>query len=83
MWMEETRGTRINGERTRQVLETGAETLATACPFCMVMLRDGIQDAGRGTGSEAPVTSQDISELLAAAVIAPRDVPAGRALPVL
>jgi Fe-S oxidoreductase len=83
MWMEETRGTRINGERTRQVLETGAETLATACPFCMVMLRDGIQDAGRGTGSEAPVTSQDISELLAAAVISPRDVPAGRALPVV
>jgi Fe-S oxidoreductase len=83
MWMEETRGTRINAERTRQVLETGVETLATACPFCMVMLRDGIQDAGRGAGSEAPVTSQDISELLAAAVIAPRDVPAGRALPVV
>ena len=42
MWMEEDRGTRINVERTRQVLETGASTVATACPFCMVMLSDGI-----------------------------------------
>ena len=48
MWMEEDRGTRINAERTRQVLETGAETVATACPFCMVMLSDGIAaSAGR------------------------------------
>ena len=84
MWMEETRGTRINAERTRQVIETGAETLATACPFCMVMLRDGLIDAGRGAGSEAPVTSQDISELLAAAVLpGRRAVPPGRALPVV
>ena len=45
MWMEETRGTRINAERTRQVLETGAATVATSCPFCMVMLS---RRAGRG-----------------------------------
>ena len=47
MWMEEDRGTRINAERTRQVLETGAETVATACPFCMVMLSDGLAAAAR------------------------------------
>ena len=46
MWMEETRGTRINAERTRQALETGASTVATACPFCLVMMRDGLADAG-------------------------------------
>ena len=45
MWMEETRGTRINAERTRQALETGAETVATSCPFCMVMMKDGLADA--------------------------------------
>ena len=81
MWMEETRGTRVNAARTLQVLETGATTVATACPFCMVMLRDGLTDAGRAEGVDA-VTAQDISELLAAA-IAPfgeRDVPEGRAL---
>ena len=83
MWMEETRGTRVNAARTLQVLETGASTVATACPFCMVMLRDGLSDAGRAAGEDA-VSAQDISELLAAA-IAPggRPVPPGRALPVL
>src|SRR4051794_9066264 len=44
MWMEEQRGTRINAERTRQALDTGAETVATACPFCLVMIRDGVAD---------------------------------------
>ncbi|HZB42933.1 MAG TPA: (Fe-S)-binding protein, partial [Ilumatobacter sp.] len=46
MWMEEKRGTRINAERTRQALATDAETVATACPFCLVMMRDGVADAG-------------------------------------
>ena len=63
MWMEEKRGTRMNAERTRQALSTGAEAVATACPFCLVMLRDGVADAGeRGAGVEV----QDISEILAA-----------------
>ena len=85
MWMEETRGTRVNAARTQQALATGAETLATACPFCMVMLRDGLTDAGRGAGSDHPVTSQDIAELLAEAALPPgdREVPEGRRLPVL
>ncbi len=85
MWMEETRGTRVNAARTQQVLATGADTLATACPFCMVMLRDGLNDAGRGVGSEDQVSAQDISELLAAAIVpfGGRRVPEGRQLPVL
>jgi Fe-S oxidoreductase len=66
MWMEEDRGTRINIERTRQALETGAGTVATACPFCLVMLRDGLADAGaRGQGMQA----RDIAELLAEAAL--------------
>jgi Fe-S oxidoreductase len=86
MWMEETRGTRVNEARTLQVLDTGAAMVATACPFCMVMLRDGLADAGRGGDTENQVSAQDISELLAAAlapVLAGRDVPEGRALPVV
>ncbi len=84
MWMEETRGTRVNAARTLQVLDTGASTVATACPFCMVMLRDGLTDAGRTDGADA-VSAQDISELLAAAIapMGEREVPAGRALPVV
>lgn len=87
MWMEETRGTRVNAERTRQALATGADTVATACPFCMTMLRDGLTDAGRGQDASDPVLAQDISELLAAAIapgaFAGREIPEGRRLPVV
>ncbi len=78
MWMEETRGTRINAERTRQALETGAGTVATNCPFCMTMMRDGLDSAmadGAGT-----VSAVDIAELLADS-LAP--IPSGRQLPVI
>jgi Fe-S oxidoreductase len=66
MWMEETRGTRINEERTREVLATGAQTVATGCPFCMVMMKDGLAAAGDDHG----VVAMDVSELLAARVAA-------------
>ncbi len=75
MWMEETRGTRINAERARQVLETGAETVATSCPFCMVMMTDGLA-AAEGTS----VATMDVSEILAARIAA---APADRRLPVI
>jgi Fe-S oxidoreductase len=45
MWMEERAG-KINEERARQAAETGAETLAVACPFCTVMLDDGVRQRG-------------------------------------
>ena len=77
MWMEETRGTRINAERTRQALETGAETVATSCPFCMTMMKDGLAD----TTSSGTVSARDISEILADSLAPSR--PAGRQLPVL
>jgi Fe-S oxidoreductase len=82
MWMEETRGTRINAERTRQALETGAETVATSCPFCMVMMKDGLADAASSAPPGAvAVNALDIAELLAGS-LAPTQ-PAGRALPVI
>jgi Fe-S oxidoreductase len=46
MWMEE-RGGAINEERVREAAETGAGTLAVACPFCTVMLDDGVRQTGR------------------------------------
>ena len=45
MWMEE-RGGKINEERAREAAETGAGTLAVACPFCTVMLDDGVRQRG-------------------------------------
>jgi Fe-S oxidoreductase len=79
MWMEETRGTRINESRTAQALATGASTVATECPFCMTMLKDGLEAAQSGSGGT--VKAIDIAELLAES-LAPTQ-PGSRALPVL
>jgi Fe-S oxidoreductase len=43
MFMEETEGRRVNEERTEEALATGANTIASACPFCMTMLVDGVK----------------------------------------
>ncbi len=59
MWMEETVGKRINAERTEELLATGADVLAVACPFCMTMIGDGV----KGQNSDVPV--YDISEVVA------------------
>jgi Fe-S oxidoreductase len=79
MWMEESRGTRINSERTRQALDTGAEVVATGCPFCLVMMRDGLADAPAHAAAE--VVARDIAEILAASL--PRSGANGRSLPVI
>jgi Fe-S oxidoreductase len=57
MWMEERAGL-INEERAREAADTGADTLAVACPFCTVMLDDGV----KANGSELRVA--DVSTLL-------------------
>ena len=77
MFMEETRGTRINAERTRQALETGAGGVVTSCPFCIVMMRDGLDDATGGA-----VGVQDVAEVLAASLSVDR-FGAQRRLPVV
>ncbi len=43
MFLEETEGKRINIERTEELLNTGAKTIALNCPFCMTMISDGIK----------------------------------------
>lgn len=44
MWLEESEGRRINVERTDQLIDTGARTIAVACPYCRVMIDDGLKD---------------------------------------
>ena len=44
MWMEETHE-RVNVKRTQQLMDTGADTIATACPFCITMITDGVKSA--------------------------------------
>jgi Fe-S oxidoreductase len=59
MWMEETEGKRINIERTEELLATGADALAMACPFCITMMTDGVKT------KESDVPVYDISEVVA------------------
>ena len=46
MWMEESVGTKVNDERAKEAISTGATRVATACPFCYIMLDDGVKAAG-------------------------------------
>lgn len=64
MWMEETIGTSVNGDRAKEAIATGAKTLATACPFCMTMLTDGV--TAQGKGDEMAV--RDVAEIVADAL---------------
>jgi Fe-S oxidoreductase len=63
MWMEEHIGKRINHERVDEALATGATTVATACPFCRVMVSDGVNDRQEAAGREG-VDVRDVAQLL-------------------
>jgi Fe-S oxidoreductase len=62
MWMEERTGRPINEERVQEAAATGADTLAVACPFCTVMLDDGVRTTGRD------LRVVDVAQLLAEAI---------------
>jgi Fe-S oxidoreductase/nitrate reductase gamma subunit len=59
MFMEERQGKRINVERTEELLATGADAIAVACPFCMTMISDSAK------ARQADVEVLDISEVVA------------------
>ena len=60
MWMEEKEGKRINIERTEEAVKTNADTVATACPFCMTMMSDGVKTLEQAEKVEV----KDIAEIL-------------------
>jgi Fe-S oxidoreductase len=60
MWMEETEGTRVNEKRIEQALACKPDTVATACPFCMTMLEDGL----KVKEASETVKVKDVAELL-------------------
>jgi len=61
MWLEEHVGRRINEVRTEQAIETKAQIVATACPFCLQMFEDGIKTKA----AEESLKVMDIAELVA------------------
>jgi len=64
MWMEEKLGTRVNQERTDEAIATGARTIAIGCPFCQVMLSDGVASAQADVEREDQVQVMDVARLL-------------------
>jgi Fe-S oxidoreductase len=56
MWMEEHVGKKVNTERSQELIATGASRVATACPFCYIMIDDGTKENGRDD-----IVVQDIS----------------------
>jgi Fe-S oxidoreductase len=60
MFLEDEEGGRINEERTSEALATGADTIASACPFCMTMLSDGVKHFDK----TEEVSVKDIAEIV-------------------
>ena len=71
MWLEEKVGTRINQNRVEEADSTGAQTVAVACPFCSVMMRDGIAETGR----EEKLRVRDVAEIVADSLVQLRVAP--------
>ena len=60
MWMEESTGTKVNIERSQEAIDTGADEVAVACPFCYIMMDDGVKELGYGDN----VKVRDVSLIL-------------------
>ena len=63
MWLEENVGTRVNHNRVEEAIEINPDIVATACPFCMTMLDDGLKDKNCET-----IQALDIAEIVAASL---------------
>jgi len=61
MWMEESRGKKINEVRTEEALRRNPDLIATACPFCLTMFEDGL----KAKNADEQVKTLDIAELVA------------------
>jgi Fe-S oxidoreductase len=70
MWQEEKIGTRINVVRVQQALPLAPKVIATACPYCAVMMSDGVSALDKA--DEIPV--RDLAELVATAMVRKRDI---------
>ena len=56
MWMEESIGTKVNDARAAELIATGASKVATACPFCYIMIDDGVKGAGPRRPCRSPTS---------------------------
>ncbi|MGJ9411744.1 heterodisulfide reductase-related iron-sulfur binding cluster [Aeromicrobium sp. CF4.19] len=68
MWMEENLGSRINVNRTQEAVATGADQIAVGCPFCRVMLSDGLTAQQAAGEAREEVEVLDVAQMLLASV---------------
>ena len=68
MWMEEKIGERINVNRTKEAVATGADQIAVGCPFCRVMLSDGLTAEQHAGQAREEVEVLDVAQLLLSSV---------------
>jgi Fe-S oxidoreductase len=68
MWMEESIGERINVNRTTEAVGTGADAIAVGCPFCRVMLSDGLTALQSEGKAREEVEVLDVAQMLLASV---------------
>ncbi len=71
MWMEERIGKRINTERIEEALGTDPDTVSTACPFCLVMLGDAIDEKKSSGAAKESLQVVDVAQLLMRSVKQP------------
>jgi Fe-S oxidoreductase/nitrate reductase gamma subunit len=64
MWLEESRGERINIARVREALKENPDTICSSCPYCLVMFEDGLKDEG----AMDKVRALDLAEVVARAL---------------
>jgi len=64
MWLEESRGERINIARVREALRENPDTICSSCPYCLVMFEDGLKDEG----AMDRVKALDLAEVVARAL---------------
>jgi Fe-S oxidoreductase len=70
MWMEETIGKRVNHERIDEALAMNPDIVSTACPYCLVMLDDAVNDkVGKKELAEGQVRVVDVSQILAESLL--------------
>jgi Fe-S oxidoreductase len=60
MWMEERVGKKINVDRTDEALAVGVDVIGVGCPFCHIMLDDGVKERG----ADERVAVKDLAEIL-------------------